>query len=263
MGRTPGSAVWPLVLSLHHVHPTQSSRFVLSLPRLGSLLEHMLEDGHAPVSLEEAVATGPFGDGSARPKTFTLTFDDALLSFRELVFPALGRLGLLGASAAFVPTAYVGGRNEWLTPPGLLARALGRIDVPERLMSWEQLEEISRAGVSVQSHGHAHLHLDELSYDEARADVRTSLALLAEHGIRARYLALPFGASSRSAERAARDARVDAAFTVKTGGRNRFEIRRVPMYGTDSAPMTRLKLSGRFFDLFGPAAGLASSLTRR
>ena len=248
---------WPLILTYHHLDASAHSRYVMRANAFERQLAGMRERGFSAITLQEALATGPFGDGSARPGSFTVTFDDALGSFSDLAFPVLERLGLLAQTTVFVPTKWVGADNGWRESPTLLQRLVPWNEVPETIMSWERITELAHAGISIQSHGHGHLPLNKLSYAEVLADVTTSLALLADHGIHARYLALPYGWHSPDAKRAISDAGLDAALSVKWGGHDRFEIRRIPIYGTDSGLTTRLKLSGRYFDVFDAAAALA------
>jgi peptidoglycan/xylan/chitin deacetylase (PgdA/CDA1 family) len=248
---------WPLILSFHHVGVAGSSRYVVPVAALERQLGGMLERGFTPLSLEAALARGPFGSDDAEPGTFTLTFDDGLGSFTELALPVLLRLGLVDAVTLFVPTGYVGGANGWIDSPTTLQRLMPWSDVPERILTWDEIADVAAAGVSVQSHGHRHLAMQDLTYDAALADSLASKEALAAHGVIARYLALPYGWHSPDGERAVADAGFDAALSVKWGGRNRFEVRRIPVYGTDHAITRRLKLSGRYFQAFDTAARLA------
>lgn len=245
---------WPLILSLHHLSDSSTSRYVLPAARLEALLDSLLARGARAITLAEAVATGPHGDRSAAENTFTLTFDDALASFSEYGLPLLARLGLCECATVFVPTAFVGEHNEWAAHPTPLQRIMPWRDVLAPLMSWEQLAEAAAAGVSVQAHGHSHLPMQRLTQADAFKDASTCKRILAEHGFETRFFALPFGWRSSEAKAGVADAGFEAGFSVKRGGADRFEIRRVPIYGTDGAAMTRLKLSGgysRAFDTFG------------
>lgn len=248
---------WPLILAYHHIHPTNRSRYSMRVSDFERRLHGMLEGGFAALTLTDAIGAGPFGAADAPPKSFTITFDDGLESFGSLAFPVLQRLGLIEATTVFIPTAFVGEKNSWSEQPTTLQKLMPWSDIPEALMSWDRISELAGAGVSFQSHGHGHLAMNKLPYEDALADVRRSLELLGEHGIAARYFALPFGWHSEECKRAIRDCGLDAALSVKWGGHDRYEIRRIPVYGTDHAPTTRLKLSGRYFDAFDFAARLA------
>lgn len=248
---------WPLILTYHHLHVSEQSRYCLRVRNFERHLNRMLDAGFTPLTLAEAIAAGPFGSAEAKPKTFTVTFDDGLVSTLELGLPVLTRLGLGHASTVFIPTAFVGRENEWRTQPTRLQRLMPWGEVAEALMDWDAVAELAAGGVAIESHGHGHLAMNKLSYDDALADVKTSLDILGEHGYRPRYFALPFGWHSEESKKAIRDAGLDAALSVKWGGHDRFEIRRIPVYGTDHGPTTRLKLSGRYFDTFDAVARLA------
>lgn len=248
---------WPLILAYHHIVTGRQSRYAMSVGAFERQLTRLLDDGFVPLTLEQAIESGPFGSADAKPKSFTITFDDGLVSLKTLALPVLRRLGLAQQTATFVPTAHVGADNAWRTKPTLLQRIMPWSEVEEGLLGWDEIGELAQAGVAVESHGHGHLAMNELSYDDALADVRESLRLLGEHGHAPRYFALPFGWHSPESERAIADAGLDAALSVKWGGLNRYEIRRIPIYGTDSALTTRLKFSGRYFDAFDTAARLA------
>ena len=249
---------WPIILTFHHLSAGERSRYVLPAEAFEARLGAMLADGFTPLPLAEAVAAGPNGSRSAPEKTFHLTFDDGLSSFSTHAVPALVRLGLLGAATVFIPTAYVGGTNEWVAHPTPLQRVVPWHDIAEPLMSWEEIARIRDLGVGVESHGHAHLPMPDLTYEAALDDVATAKRILGEHGFATRFIALPFGWRSEAAKRAIRDAGYEAGFAVKRGGRDELEIRRVPVYGTDSSWMRRLKLSGGYFrwlDAFGLSGG--------
>jgi peptidoglycan/xylan/chitin deacetylase (PgdA/CDA1 family) len=248
---------WPLILAYHHIDPSRSSRYVLAVDRFERQLSGMLEAGFTPLTLEAALASGPHGSADAAPKSFTITFDDGLVSFGELAAPVLERLGLVSATTIFVPTKWVGKDNAWREEPTLLQRIMPWGETAEGLLGWEAIGDLAERGFTFESHGHSHAAMNKLTYEESLTELETSRTLLAEHGISARYFAWPYGWHSEDAKRAARDAGFEAAVSVKWGGHDIYEVRRIPVYGTDHAITTRLKLSGRYFDAFDFAARLA------
>jgi peptidoglycan/xylan/chitin deacetylase (PgdA/CDA1 family) len=251
------STDWPLILAYHHIDPKSSSRYVLAVDRFERQLSGMLDAGFQPLTLTAALDCGPHGCDDAPEKCFTITFDDGLVSFEELAAPVLERLGLVDATTIFVPTKWVGEDNAWRSEPTPLQRMMPWGETEEALLGWEGITALAERGFDFQCHGHGHLPMNKLSYEEALDDLTTSLGLLAEHGIDARYFAWPYGWHSEDAKRAVVDAGLTAAVSVKWGGRDIYEVRRIPVYGTDHAFTTRLKLSGRYFDAFDFAARLA------
>jgi len=248
---------WPLILCYHHIDRRESSRYVMSASGLERQLTRLLDAGFSAIPLSEAVRTGPFGDSTAPAGTFTVTFDDGFESFSTLAAPILRRLGLLGCTTAFLPTGFVGAENDWREEPSVFERLRRRGDPPAPLMSWDVISQLAEEGVGMESHGDRHLRMNELSYEDAFADASASKTRLAAHGIDSRFLALPYGWRSTPCKRALSDAGFEASFTVMGGGSDRYEIRRVPLYGTDDLLTQRLKLSGNYFGLFETAARLA------
>jgi len=248
---------WPLVLAYHHVTPTRvTTRYAITADDFERQLAGLLAQGFSAMSLHGAIDAGEFGSGACPPRTFTLTFDDGFASFRQFAEPVLARLGLLGATTVFVPTAFVGDRSDWIEEPSAGQRVTRASDFREPCMSWDDLARLAERGVCVGSHGHRHLPMNELTYEDARSEAAESHAALAAHGFDAAYLALPFGWASSECRRAVRDAGFDAAFAVERGGGDRYEIRRIPIYGGESRAMVRLKLSGRYFGVHDAAARL-------
>lgn len=244
---------WPILLAYHHISESTTTRYVMKATEFERQLQRLLEHGYTPLTLDEAIEHGPFGTGDAPERSFSVTFDDGLSSLKDFALPALQRLGLADKTTAFVPTAFVGARNAWRAEPTTVERLRKRTDLDEPLLSWDELQQVAEAGVRIESHGHGHLPMQELSYDEALADAIASRDALRAHGFSARYFALPYGYLSDTAKRAVADAGFDAAFSVTHGGRDRFEVRRVPVYGTDGATTWSLKTSGRYFRVFDAA----------
>jgi len=252
-----GRAEWPLVLAYHHLSQSQTTRYVMTARAFERQLTRLLEAGLAPVSLETAVASGPFAPTPTDKPCFSLTFDDGLMSFKTHALPVLERLGLVGATALFVPTRHVGGANEWRSEPSWAARLRRRTDLSEPLLGWDDLSELSSAGVTIGSHGHGHLPMQELGYERAKHEAEQSRSALLGHGLAGRYFAYPFGWLDAASKQAVRDAGFEAAFSVTHGGGDPFEIRRVPVYGTDTLPFDRLKTSGSFFAAYDATRRLA------
>ncbi len=147
----------------------------------------------------------------------------------------------------------MGGTNEWRSEPTPLDRLRRRTDLSESLMSWDDLRAASAAGVTIGSHGDGHLAMQSLGYADAKAEAQRSRSALLEHGLEGRYFAFPFGWLDPDSKAAVRDAGFEAGFSVTHGGGDAFEIRRVPVYGTDWLPFDRLKTSGRFFAAYDAA----------
>jgi peptidoglycan/xylan/chitin deacetylase (PgdA/CDA1 family) len=128
------------------------------------------------------------------PDAVALTFDDALVSFDELAWPALRERRL--PVALFVPVSHLGGDNAW---GGAAERRIPRLPVIGR----EGLRRLAGEGVEVGSHGLTHRDLRALSEEELERELAESRWRLEElTGSRPTAIAYPYGAH---------DARVAAA----------------------------------------------------
>jgi peptidoglycan/xylan/chitin deacetylase (PgdA/CDA1 family) len=195
------------------------------------------------VSLADAV-TGRVPGG--RPAV-AVTFDDGYRSVLTEAAPRLARLGF--PATVFVPTRYLGDRNRWDPPTGCALE----------IMTADELREVERLGVAVESHGHAHVDLSTATVDDARADLEPSVEALTEvTGRRPRHLAYPYRTGSDGARRAARDLGFEAAFTIDLPHEGRFAWGRVQVVPGDSDRLFALKTSGLWLRLRHnpvPAAG--------
>lgn len=131
------------------------------------------------MALDELKKIG--GDSACDAPTVVVTFDDGVASDYEVAFPFLAEFGLKGIF--FVNTSTVG-QAGYLT--------------------WPQILEMHRAGMSIQSHGHRHLDLTVLPTPELESELADSKHRLEDHLAHpVEYLAAPHGLVSRRVVRAA------------------------------------------------------------
>ena len=132
-------------------------------------LNEIRRRGMQGCSIEDAVARG----GSGR---IAISFDDGDVGQFEQAFPALVELGM--TATFFITTAWVG-RSGYVT--------------------WEQLGEMKRAGMSIQSHTCTHPFLSELDEGALRDELRESkLELNRRLGQETTSIAFPGGDAPRA-----------------------------------------------------------------
>lgn len=184
------------------------------------------------VPLREVVErTAPAG-------SVAVTFDDGYRHLLKTALPVLERYGI--EATVFVPTQYVGGRNEWDHPS---ACDLAVMDAGE-------LREAERRGLRVESHGHAHIDCRTADLDTVAADLATSQDRLEQLlGRRPRLLAWPFRDGSPEARREAERLGFDAAFSIDLPHAGRFSHERVQVAPQDGPAVFALKTSGRYMRL--------------
>ena len=144
-------------------------------------LEKMLDalaEAKLPVLGLDELLSHPDRDGVA------LTFDDGITTVFETAMPILAGRKL--PAHVFVITKWVGGDNRW---PGQPADA-----TPFKLMDWDQLEAIQRAGFRIEAHTATHPDLRSLSDSEIEAEMdEADGAIEARLGRRPQYFAYPYG----------------------------------------------------------------------
>jgi len=164
---------------MFHGVGAESGRYAVESDQFSSFLARIRQRGFAQVSVEEVAAS----QDSHTPRA-GITFDDGLLSVYEQAFPRLLAAGM--SADFFLCTALVGS-------PGYL--------------SWPQVVEMQRAGMSFHSHGHHHYYLSHLPRALLLSELTQSHTILEDRlGRPAKCLAFPYGSYNRFSVAVAREA---------------------------------------------------------
>ena len=223
----------PAVLAYHAVGPVPSADdphgLVVDPGTFEEQMEYLALHRHV-VSVSDTLAA----DSHHLPRgTVAITFDDGYRSVYELALPVLERLRL--PATVFVPTAYVGGFNEW--------EDAGR--EPLAVMTSEELEDAEARGLAVESHGHRHIDLAASEPDEIRRDLGMSLEVLAGIVKRpVRFLAYPYGQASKDARETAKSLGIRGAFTTNRDTDGPFFRSRISVNTNDSSRLFHFKTAG-------------------
>jgi peptidoglycan/xylan/chitin deacetylase (PgdA/CDA1 family) len=129
------------------VHPRAFRRQMFLLKRLG----------YKGLSLREAL---PYIQGKKEGKVVAITFDDSYANVYENALPVLQEFGFTATN--YVVVNQIGGRNEWDLPIGV---------PPASCMSLAQLRQWTAGGNEIGSHTLDHLHLPEVSNEEAERQI--------------------------------------------------------------------------------------------
>ena len=130
-------------------------------------------------------------------RSVAITIDDAYRSAYDVAWPRLKEAGL--PFTLFVSTDSIdnGGRG---------------------FMTWDQIRELRRAGVTIGAHGAGHPHMAALSPDEVRADIERSIRRIEEElGERPVLFSYPHGEMTLAARDAVAAAGFKAAFGQHSG----------------------------------------------
>lgn len=184
-------------------------------------------------------------EGCSDERRVAVTFDDAYTDFHTTALPILTSLGI--PATVFVPSAYVGGWNDWEpTALGLPRR---------RVMHGAQLRDIVEDGlVDVGSHTMHHVRMTSVNNATAQQEAVTSRAMLEVLVNRpVETFAYPYGGLadfSSGTTRILREAGYRAAVTTHWGTRQRpgdlLRLRRIHLDEHDDNRTIVNKVDGRY-----------------
>lgn len=217
LAEVPRAAEPSAVILVYHrfgesEHPSTSIR----LDQFEAHLRELASGDYTVLPVPEIVAR--VRNGEALPeRTVGLTIDDAFLSVYREAWPRL-------RDAGFPFTLFVA------TDPVDYNRASS--------MSWDQLRELHRAGVTIGSQTRTHPHMTQITREDAARELEESNArFLAELGEQPRLFAYPFGEYDLDVRDLVRRHGFEVAFGQHSG---------VVHAGTDRLALPRFPLNERY-----------------
>lgn len=168
----------------------------ITIDQFEAHLAALASDGYTVLPVPEIVAALKAG----RPlpaRTVGITIDDAYASVYRVAWPRLKAAGL--PFTLFVST-------------DALDRGF------KGMMTWDQVRELAKAGVTIGNHSAAHGHMAFMPPEEAAADIaRASARLRTVLGETPRLFAYPYGEYGRALRDLVAKAGFDAAFGQQSG----------------------------------------------
>ena len=229
-----------IVLMYHRVGSSRNAweaRYAISPERFEAHMLALARHGMRPVSVD-ALSDWLENGASLAAGAFVLTFDDGFRDVREHALPLLDRLGW--PFTVFLVSNLVGADDSW-------TRASNPDGVTHPLLNAEEILDMQRRGIAFHSHTCSHPSLPSL--DDKRLSlelVESRAALQRLLGRKVDYLAYPYGHLDERVMAAARRAGYRAAFSTQPGFNrrdvDRFRIRRIDVYGTDTPAMLMRKV---------------------
>lgn len=228
------------ILMYHRVgdaHNDWERKYCVSAARFSSQMHALKRAGWRAVSIDDFFA---WLDGSIElpEQSFLLTFDDGFLGVHEHAAPVLTALGW--SATVFLVTQLIGQRDAW-------CEAHNPSGVTYPLMDASHIRELRACGFSFHSHTRSHADLptlDDGALHDQLAGARDDLQALL--GAAVDYLAYPYGHVDDRVQQAAQAAGYRAAFSVQPGFNrrdvDRFRLRRLDVFGTDSAAVLLRKI---------------------
>jgi peptidoglycan/xylan/chitin deacetylase (PgdA/CDA1 family) len=160
------------VLMYHKVNDVPNNRMSMPTGLFDEQMAQLTELGYRVVDLDAVVAH--YTEGRPLPEGAVLiTFDDG---YRDNLLNAAPVLQKHGHPAVqFVPIAYVGDRQPLPHEENSASHGLLNPTV-----DWDEIAELERLGVRIESHGIAHRPLADLELDEAAREITISKLRLEE-----------------------------------------------------------------------------------
>jgi len=229
------------ILMYHRVSPHQADRLTIPVPRLEEQLALLHESGYHTISFAN-LATWMESGNPLSSKPIILTFDDAYIDFREYAAPILRRYGM--RAIVFVPVAFMGKTNVW---------DRGN----ESIMTPDQLKQLNHEGlIDIGIHSFLHRNYTELSLEDMKEDLENCFSTVEYHHIKfLKVMAYPYGGypkKDRELNRQMKElfAAIGIEFALRIGNRinplplrDRYEIKRIDIRGTDSFRTFKIKLA--------------------
>ena len=213
----------------------REARYCCSPERFEVHMRHLADAGTKLLTLDE-IADALDGRVDWPADSVAVTFDDGFADTFVNALPVLARYRI--PATMFALSDRIGASNDWMTARGSPVRSL---------MTATQLREMVAAGVTVGSHTRTHPRLPELDARAKRDEIRGSKARLEDLlGCEVENFAYPYGLFDEDARQAVEEAGYRSACSVRTGfngpGVDRFLLRRIEVYGSDTLWQFRQKL---------------------
>jgi peptidoglycan/xylan/chitin deacetylase (PgdA/CDA1 family) len=165
-----------------------------------------------------------------------ITFDDCGKHLLDFVVPELEKRAM--SAVFFMPTAHLGGTNEWDVLEG-------RAEL--ELMNASDLFKLHNRGMEVGGHSHHHLHLGRMSRNECADELRQSQQELTQAiGKQAVSMAYPFGSIPTAAESLLSEAGFAVGCSIFSPSAHHWQLRRFIVHDGDSPKALSVKLSALY-----------------
>jgi peptidoglycan/xylan/chitin deacetylase (PgdA/CDA1 family) len=154
------------VLMYHKVNDLPANPLTMPVALFDEQMDQLRQLGYRVVDLDAVLAH--YRERKPLPERAVLiTFDDGYHDNLEHAAPVLQKYGY--PAVLFVPIGYLGDplplpHEERLAAHGILNRTI----------DWEELAELERAGIRIESHGISHRPLADLEVDEAAREIALS-----------------------------------------------------------------------------------------
>lgn len=173
------------------------------------------------------------GPDRALDKRVIITFDDCPKHLWDFAIPELQKRNM--KAVFYMPTAHLGGVNEWNASDGM-----SKVE----LMDEQDMKELVSIGMEVGSHAHDHIMLEELPLKQVQKQLKVSKERLEKlTGKSVNTIAYPYGSIPDKHKKLSSEAGYKYALGVNVTAESKYAIRRWIYSDHDSVADIKWKLS--------------------
>jgi peptidoglycan/xylan/chitin deacetylase (PgdA/CDA1 family) len=237
------------ILSYHRVVEGVKSPLAVPPAEFLHQMKWLRDNGFRGVTLADALAgragrlsgqAGGAGGAGRGMKAFTVTFDHGYADNFRNALPVLKEYRI--PAHIFLVTDLIDTKQLLPTPD-----AVNTNPQRDRLMTWDEVQQMKEAGMDIGSMGGSHTDLTAMTPEAVRADLdRSRDSIRGFIGSDADYFCYPFGRTNARIKEIVKQAGFRGAVYTpagKTGGMDRYSLRRVAIPGGTSDKAFQFKLS--------------------
>ena len=238
------AAVGVPVLSYHQVNDEDDNALTIPRAAFEQQMAYLHDNGYHAITPDQLNAY--LTEGAPLPeKPVLITFDDGYRDNYENAFPILQKYGM---------TATI----------FLISDFMDRFD---KYLTWQQVQEMSEAGIYMGVHTLSHFELPGLSKAELYQQIEGGKLAIEWKTLQfTEYIAYPCGSYNADVLAVARDCGYKGGFTVRYDlvhpGDNPYLLSRVPVFGHNAHSFWKFKLRLRGAPLWGRLERLRAMLIR-
>ena len=232
------------VLSYHQVNDEDNNALTVPTAVFEQQMAYLHDNGYHAITPDQLNAY--LTEGAPLPeKPVLITFDDGYRDNYENAFPVLQKYGM---------TATI----------FLISDFMDRFD---KYLTWQQVQEMSEAGIYMGAHTLSHFELPGLSKAELYQQIEGGKLAIEWKTLRfTEYIAYPCGSYNADVLAVARDCGYKCGFTVRYDlvhpGDNPYLLSRVPVFGHNAHSFWKFKLRLHGAPLWGRLERLRAMLIR-
>lgn len=257
------------ILAYHRVFPEKRGSLAVTPEIFEEQLTAFLKKGYTARTLKEVYELYLKADKKLPRKTLVLTFDDGYRDNYDYAFPVLKKLKV--PATIFLAMNYIGKNKHFhwdLEDPDLANIKLDDRDHP---LTWDQVKEMSAAGLEFGSHTLGHPKLTDISMNDAWQEIHQSKKLLEEKLSKSVFsFCAPHGYVNSALLKLSQKAGYAMGVLNPPGIKgqdaglpeDRYSLRRIGVYAHDSVASLNLKNSC-FFNTFRKLRAQTSSFFKK